>query len=132
MTGIEYMLSEVTEPHLFVIRKQKRESDAYANLYYGSSFTSIFCYAVDVENENTATESKVNKETIDFKELKRLDHILASMQRKLPPAPPPPPFPEGYTPPTAEGEKSFDNQQAEAQPPVDPIIDQGPSKRRKF
>ncbi|KAL2454080.1 Mediator of RNA polymerase II transcription subunit 6 [Abeliophyllum distichum] len=87
---------------------------------------------VDVENENTAPESKVTKETIDFKELKRLDHILASMQRKLPPAPPPPPFPEGYTPPTAEGEKSFENQQAEAQPPVDPIIDQGPSKRRKF
>lgn len=26
MTGIEYMLSEVMEPHLFVIRKQKRDS----------------------------------------------------------------------------------------------------------
>lgn len=26
MTGIEYMLTEVTEPHLFVIRKQKRDS----------------------------------------------------------------------------------------------------------
>ena len=26
MTGIEYALSEVTEPHLFVIRKQKRDS----------------------------------------------------------------------------------------------------------
>lgn len=26
MTGIEYMLSEVMEPNLFVIRKQKRDS----------------------------------------------------------------------------------------------------------
>lgn len=26
MTGMEYMLSEVMEPHLFVIRKQKRDS----------------------------------------------------------------------------------------------------------
>jgi mediator of RNA polymerase II transcription subunit 6 len=26
MTGMEYLLSEVMEPHLFVIRKQKRES----------------------------------------------------------------------------------------------------------
>lgn len=26
MTGTEYMLSEVMEPHLFVIRKQKRDS----------------------------------------------------------------------------------------------------------
>jgi mediator of RNA polymerase II transcription subunit 6 len=25
MTGIEYMLNEVMEPHLFVIRKQKRD-----------------------------------------------------------------------------------------------------------
>lgn len=25
MTGVEYMLSEVMEPHLFVIRKQKRD-----------------------------------------------------------------------------------------------------------
>lgn len=25
MTGIEYILSEVMEPHLFVIRKQKRD-----------------------------------------------------------------------------------------------------------
>lgn len=26
MTGIEYVLSEVMEPHLFIIRKQKRDS----------------------------------------------------------------------------------------------------------
>ena len=25
MTGVEYMLNEVMEPHLFVIRKQKRD-----------------------------------------------------------------------------------------------------------
>ncbi|KAL2454695.1 Mediator of RNA polymerase II transcription subunit 6 [Abeliophyllum distichum] len=167
MTGIEYVLSEVTEPHLFVIRKQKRDGPEKVtpmltyyvldgSIYQAPQLCNVFAARVgralyhiskafttaasklekigfvDVENENTAPESKVTKETIDFKELKRLDHILASMQRKLPPAPPPPPFPEGYTPPTAEGEKSFENQQAEAQPPVDPIIDQGPSKRRKF
>ncbi|OIT06678.1 mediator of rna polymerase ii transcription subunit 6 [Nicotiana attenuata] len=82
------------------------------------------------ENESEASEPKPVKETIDFKELKRVDHILASLQRKLPPVPPPPPFPEGYAPPsTAE---ASENQQAETQlPPVDPIIDQGPSKRMK-
>ncbi|KAL5576850.1 hypothetical protein UlMin_018549 [Ulmus minor] len=87
---------------------------------------------VDSEIESAAFESKVGKETIDFKEAKRVDHILASLQRKLPPAPPPPPFPEGYVPPaTAESEKGPETQQAgEAQPPtVDPIIDQGPAKR---
>lgn len=49
---------------------------------------------------------------------------------QLPPVPPPPPFPEGYAPPsTAE---ASENQQAETQlPTVDPIIDQGPSKRMK-
>lgn len=53
---------------------------------------------------------------------------------QLPPTPPPPSFPEGYTPPsTAEGEKGTENQQAEPQPAtVDPIIDQGPSKRMKL
>ncbi|KAK1577510.1 hypothetical protein Q3G72_022363 [Acer saccharum] len=102
MTAIEYMLSEVMEPHLFVI--------------------------LDAENEGATLESKVTKETIDFKEVKRVDHILASLQRKLPPAPPPPPFPEGYTPPatTGEAENGLETQQTrEPQPPpVDPIIDQ--------
>ncbi|CAK9184904.1 unnamed protein product, partial [Ilex paraguariensis] len=88
----------------------------------------------DTENENATLESKAAKETIDFKEVKRVDHILASLQRKLPPAPPPPPFPEGYAPPaTAEGERGSETPQAEPQPTaVDPIIDQGPSKRMKF
>jgi len=31
MTGMEYLLSEVMEPHLFVIRKQKRESPEKSN-----------------------------------------------------------------------------------------------------
>ncbi|GAA0157926.1 hypothetical protein LIER_15081 [Lithospermum erythrorhizon] len=88
---------------------------------------------VDAENESAASEPKATKETIDFKELKRVDHILASLQRKLPPAPLPPPFPEGYMPPTtAEGENGTENQEAELQPSVDPIIDQGPSKRIKI
>ncbi|KAM0981262.1 hypothetical protein ACFX2A_014616 [Malus domestica] len=91
-----------------------------------------FCYAVDSENEAAAFESKVTKETIDFKEVKRVDLILQSLQCKLPPAPPPPPFPAGYVPaPTAEAENSTETQQAgETQnPQIDPIIDQGPAKR---
>ncbi|CAH9052530.1 unnamed protein product [Cuscuta europaea] len=85
---------------------------------------------VDAENEGGHAEKKVPKEAIDFKELKRVDHILASLQRKLPQAPPLPPFPEGYThQSTAEGSE---NQQAEGQqpPPPDPIIDQGPPSKR--
>ncbi|KAI5660592.1 hypothetical protein M9H77_29385 [Catharanthus roseus] len=39
--------------------------------------------AVDSENETAASDSKAIKETIDFKEIKRVDHILASMQRKI-------------------------------------------------
>ncbi|TXG68762.1 hypothetical protein EZV62_003697 [Acer yangbiense] len=180
MTGIEYMLSEVMEPHLFVIRKQKRDSPEKVTpmlSYYlldGSiyqapllcnifaarivSFSSLLSSGralyyiqkaftitasklekigyVDAENEGATLESKVTKETIDFKEVKRVDHILASLQRKLPPAPPPPPFPEGYTTPTTTGEAENGpetQQTGEPQPPpVDPIIDQGPAKRMKF
>ncbi|OAY36561.1 mediator of RNA polymerase II transcription subunit 6 [Manihot esculenta] len=86
------------------------------------------------EGEGVPCEPKTNKDLIDFKEVKRIDHILASLQRKLPPAPPPTPFPDGYAPPaTTEAEKSAETQQgAESQPPVDPIIDQGPAKRMKF
>ncbi|GFY97126.1 RNA polymerase transcriptional regulation mediator-like protein [Actinidia rufa] len=90
---------------------------------------------VDSDSESAAIESKVGKETIDLKEIKRIDLILASLQRKLPPAPPPPPFPEGYAPPpTAEGENGSEALPAtESQvPSVDPIIDQGPPKRMKI
>jgi mediator of RNA polymerase II transcription subunit 6 len=31
MTGMEYVLSDVMEPHLFVIRKQRRESPEKSN-----------------------------------------------------------------------------------------------------
>lgn len=56
---------------------------------------------------------------------------ISSLQ--LPPAPPPPAFPEGYAPPASEGDKAPEDQSSEAQlPPMDPIIDQGPSKRMKF
>ncbi|KAI5639558.1 hypothetical protein M9H77_00633 [Catharanthus roseus] len=181
MIGTKYTLSEVLEPHLFVIRKQKRDGpekvspmltyyildvgygaltcflckilhvqfmmnlDVYfisqgRELYHISKAFNIAASKlekigyVDSENETAAPDLKAIKETIDFKEIKRVDHILASMQRKLPPVPPPPPFPEGYAPPsTAEGEKSSENQQVEPQQPsVDPIIDQGPSKRMKL
>ena len=35
------------------------------------------------ENESAASEPKAAKETIDFKELKRVDHIFASLQRTV-------------------------------------------------
>lgn len=170
MTGTEYMLNEVLEPNLFVIRKQKRDGPEKVtpmltyyvldgSIYQAPQLCNVFAARagralyylqkaftnaasklekigyVDSENENAPLDSKVGKETIDFKEMKRIDHILASLQRKLPPAPPPPPFPEGYVPlPTADSEKDPETQQAgEAQQPtVDPIIDQGPAKRMRF
>ncbi|XP_020588481.1 mediator of RNA polymerase II transcription subunit 6 [Phalaenopsis equestris] len=169
MTGNEYMLSEVMEPHLFVIRKVKRESPDKTmamltyyildgSIYQAPQLCNVFAARigksiyhlskafnmaasklekigyVDSEAEGTSSETKVVKEAIDIKELKRVDHILASLQRKLPPAPAPPPFPEGYAPPAFEAVNgSEDQQNLEAQlPPVDPIIDQGPAKRMKF
>ncbi|GAV75935.1 Med6 domain-containing protein [Cephalotus follicularis] len=170
MTGIEYVLSEIMEPNLFVIRKQKRDSPEKVtpmlcyyildgSIYQAPQLCNVFAARVgralyyiskafttaasklekigyvDAENENVHSESKVGKELIDFKEVKRVDHILASLKRKLPPAPPPPPFPEGYIPAlTSEAEKGPETQQAgEPQPPpIDPIIDQGPAKRMKF
>nr|KYP54113.1 Mediator of RNA polymerase II transcription subunit 6 [Cajanus cajan] len=173
MTGTEYVLSEVMEPHLFVIRKQKRDSPdkvtpmlAYyvldGSIYQAPQLCNVFAARIgralyyiqkafttaasklekigyagsaDSENETALPESKTVKETIDIKEVKRVDHILASLQRKLPPAPPPPAFPEGYVPPpTGETEKGTETQEAaETQAPTaDPIIDQGPAKRMKF
>ncbi|GAU42237.1 hypothetical protein TSUD_351470 [Trifolium subterraneum] len=170
MTGIEYVLSEVMEPHLFIMRKQKRDGPdkitamlAYyildGSIYQAPQLSNVFAARigralyyiekafttaasklekigyVDSENETPIPEPKAAKETIDVKEIKRVDHILASLLRKLPPAPAPPPFPEGYVPPsTAETEKGPETQEAaEPQAPtVDPIIDQGPSKRMKF
>ncbi|KAK9110880.1 hypothetical protein Scep_018399 [Stephania cephalantha] len=89
----------------------------------------------NLTHNQTALHESTNKDaTIDFKELKRLDLILASLQRKLPPAPPPPPFPEGYTPPTTEADKDTEKHQGAGSqlPTLDPIIDQGPSKRMKL
>ena len=167
MTGLEYVLSEVMEPHLFVMRKQKRTNSEKSDpllAYYildgsiyqapllGSVFASRISRAMhhiskafstacsklekignaETEADAAASESKAQKETIDLKELKRVDHILMSLQRKLPPAPPPPPFPDGYVP--SEQEKGPDDLLAsEPLPPaIDPIIDQGPAKRPRF
>ncbi|KAA8540321.1 hypothetical protein F0562_024760 [Nyssa sinensis] len=143
MTGTEYNLSEVMEPHLFVFPPQLCNVFAArvgrALYHISKAFTTAASklekIGHDAENESAAFESKVGKETIDFKEVKRVDHILASLQRKLAPAPPPLPYPEGYAPPlTAEGEKGSEAQPSEETqvPPVDPIIDQGPSKRMKL
>lgn len=164
MTGPEYMLSEAMEPHLFVIRKQKRDGPEKVtpmltyyildgSIYQAPQLCNVFSARigrtiyhlskafttaasklekigyVDAENEATDSEPKAPKETIDFKELKRIDHILASLQRKLPPAPPPPVFPEGYVPPASEDKNPEDNND---QQQLDPIIDQGPSKRPKY
>jgi mediator of RNA polymerase II transcription subunit 6 len=89
---------------------------------------------VDTENQNEPAESKPASETVDLKEMKRVDVILTSLYRKLAPPPPPPPFPEGYVSQEALGEKEeLGTQGGESQPPqVDPIIDQGPAKRMKF
>lgn len=38
---------------------------------------------VDSENETAPPEPKASKETLDLKEVKRVDHILASLQRKV-------------------------------------------------
>ncbi|XP_062087595.1 mediator of RNA polymerase II transcription subunit 6 [Humulus lupulus] len=170
ITGIEFMLSEVMEPHLFVFRKQKRDGPEKitpmltyyvldGSIYQAPQLCNVFAARVrralyyiskafttaasksekigyvDSENDNAALEPKVAKETIEFKDIKRIDHIIASLQRKLAPAPPPPPFPEGYIPLTnTESENGPETQQTgEAQPPLlDPIIDQGPAKRMKF
>ncbi|CAK9174527.1 unnamed protein product [Ilex paraguariensis] len=118
MTGTEYMLSEVMEPHLFVLRKQKRDSPEKVmpmltyyvldgSVYQAPQLCNVFAARVgralyhiskafttaasklekigyvDTENENATLESKAAKETIDFKEVKRVDHILASLQRKV-------------------------------------------------
>lgn len=173
MTGMEYMLNEVMEPHLFVIRKQKRDSaekvtpmltyyvldgsiyqapqlcNVFASrigraLYYISKAFSIAesklekvgYVAVEGESDVAASDSKPTKDIINYKEVQRVDHILASLRRKLPPAPPPPPFPEGYAPSqpaaTEEGQENQQQGVEQQQPAVDPIIDQGPSKRMKF
>ncbi|KAL5056359.1 hypothetical protein RYX36_037041 [Vicia faba] len=119
MTGIEYVLGEVMEPHLFIIRKQKRDSPdkvtpmlAYyildGSIYQSPQLSNVFAARVgralyyiqkafttaasklekigyvDTEKETTVPEPKATKETIDLKEIKRVDHILASLQRKLP------------------------------------------------
>ncbi|KAG6534150.1 hypothetical protein ZIOFF_008034 [Zingiber officinale] len=96
-------------------------------------FETLATYRIgyaDAENEEPNSESINGKEAIDLKELKRVDHILATLQRKLPPAPPPPPFPEGYAP--SEMEKDLEKRASEQPTSVDPIIDQGPAKRTKF
>ncbi|RLN12980.1 mediator of RNA polymerase II transcription subunit 6 [Panicum miliaceum] len=57
---------------------------------------SVLYIAVETESDAAASESKTQKEAIDLKELKRIDHILSSLKRKIGAAPPPPPYPEGY------------------------------------
>ncbi|KAL5703189.1 hypothetical protein ACHQM5_028312 [Ranunculus cassubicifolius] len=166
MTGIEYTLSEVMEPHLFVFRKQKRDSPEKVtpmltyyvldgSIYQAPQLGNVFASRIgralyfiskafttaasklekvgyaEGESESVVVEPKVEKEPIDYKELKRIDNLLVKLQRKLQPAPPPPPFPEGYVPPVSETDKSSENQQT-TEPQVDPIVDQGPSKRVKY
>ncbi|KAK7848838.1 mediator of rna polymerase ii transcription subunit 6 [Quercus suber] len=147
ISGTKHMLYEVMEPHLFVIRKQKRDGPEKVtpmltyyildgSIYQAPQLCNVFAARISrslyyISKAFTIAASKLEK--IGY--VKRIDHILASLQRKLPPAPPPPPFPEGYVPPaSADTEKAPEVQQSgEVQPPpVDPIIDQGPAKRMKF
>ncbi|KAJ3695856.1 hypothetical protein LUZ60_001233 [Juncus effusus] len=170
MTGVEFMLSEVMEPHLFVIRKQKRDGPekvipmlAYyildGSIYQAPQLGNVFAARIgrslyhiskaftiaseklekignaEAENEAAKSEARPQKEAIDIKEVKRVNHILGALARKLPPAPAPPPFPDGYVPPKAtETEKGGEDKQSSdaALPPLDPIIDQGPAKRQRF
>ncbi|KMT14909.1 hypothetical protein BVRB_3g064230 [Beta vulgaris subsp. vulgaris] len=170
MTGIEYMLNEVIEPNLFVIREQKRDNPDKVtpmltyyvldgSIYQAPQLCNVFSARIgralyyiqkafstaasklekighDAESDDANDDSTAGKETYDLREIKRVDHILASLQRKLQPAPPPPPFPEGYAPsqPTEAEQGSETQQITEHQqlPSVDPIIDQGPAKRMKF
>uniref|UniRef100_A0A1D1XKU8 Mediator of RNA polymerase II transcription subunit 6 n=1 Tax=Anthurium amnicola TaxID=1678845 RepID=A0A1D1XKU8_9ARAE len=118
MTGNEYMLSEVMEPHLFVIRKQKRDGPEKVtplltyyildgSIYQAPQLCNVFAARigraiyhiskafttaasklektgyVDADNESPSLEPKTGKETIDFKEVVRVDHILAQLQRKV-------------------------------------------------
>ncbi|RVX17163.1 Mediator of RNA polymerase II transcription subunit 6 [Vitis vinifera] len=208
MTGTEYMLNEVMEPHLFVIRKQKRDGPEKVtpmltyyildgSIYQAPQLCNVFTARigralyhiskafttaasklekigyVDAENENPALESKVGKETIDFKEVMRVDQILASLQRKdevqscilvlihdlfllqrffllsqteiqlqshlealvTTSSPSSTTIPRRLCSPSNSGrrERPETQQAAEPQlPALDPIIDQGPSKRMKF
>ena len=45
--------------------------------------TNCFLISGSVDSENESEEVKPAKETINFKEVKRVDHILASLQRKV-------------------------------------------------
>ncbi|XP_059063857.1 mediator of RNA polymerase II transcription subunit 6 [Cryptomeria japonica] len=161
MTGIEFVLNEVLEPHLFVFRKQKRDGPEKitpmltyyvldGSIYQAPQLCSIFASRMvralyhisksfriassklekigyDTEGDNVKPDAKSGVESVDFKEIKRVDHILATLQRKLPPAPPPPPFPEGFAAPsdTAQGQ---DGQAQDEH--IDPIFDQGPPGKR--
>ncbi|KAL5539508.1 hypothetical protein UlMin_042951 [Ulmus minor] len=102
MTGLEYMPNEVMEPHLLVIRKQKRDGPEKVtpmltyyvldgSIYQAPQLCNVF-----------ATRVLILKMKVQL-----LNHILASLQHKI------------YIPPaTAESEKGPETQQAgEAQPP---------------
>eukprot|EP00252_Welwitschia_mirabilis_P002782 TRINITY_DN12770_c0_g1_i1.p1 TRINITY_DN12770_c0_g1~~TRINITY_DN12770_c0_g1_i1.p1 ORF type:complete len:244 (+),score=42.76 TRINITY_DN12770_c0_g1_i1:83-814(+) len=161
MTGIEFMLTEAMEPHLFVIRKQKRDGPEKVtpmltyyildgSIYQAPQLSSVFASRMvralyyisksfatassklekigyDTESDISKPETKPGGENIDIKEVKRVEHILAALQRKLPVAPPPP-FPEGAV------ATSADNQTQDGQPAEehsDPIFDQKGVKRSK-
>ncbi|KAI9162441.1 hypothetical protein LWI28_027389 [Acer negundo] len=95
MTGIEYMPGEVMEPHLFVIRKQKRDSlekvtpmlSYYlldGSIYQAPPLCNIFAAIIGQALyyiQKAFTTAALELEKIGY-------------------APPPPPFLEGYTPTT--------------------------------
>jgi hypothetical protein len=43
----------------------------------------LFLFTAETESDVAASESKTQKETVDFKELKRIDHILMTLQKKV-------------------------------------------------
>lgn len=55
----------------------------YLRVSFFTALSLQFFCLVDTENESATLVPKAPKEIIDLKEVKRIDHILASLQRKV-------------------------------------------------
>jgi hypothetical protein len=44
---------------------------------------SYYCIAADADSESVSSDSKPQKEAVNIKELKRVDHILGALGRKV-------------------------------------------------
>jgi hypothetical protein len=48
-----------------------------------ASLVSLFFVTAETESDAAASESKTQKEAVDFKELMRIDKILVNLQKKV-------------------------------------------------